>query len=120
MGFELVRGGSQCEQIRDAVEAQGRLKKPCMVHQGLQDRITARTATHDHQTWRRSETLIDEILRPTDRILDIVDTPLAAERLYVGFAVARAATMVDLQDGVAAGGKKLLLWVKAGHCLGGR
>ena len=117
MGFELVRGGGERKQIRDAVEANGRLKEAWMAHQGLQDRIASGTAPHNHQVVRRSQPLLKEILRPADRVLDIVDTPLAAQRLHVGFAVARAATMVDLQDGIAAGGKKLRLRVKAGHRL---
>src|SRR5262249_29728625 len=82
--------------------------------------ITSGTAPHNDQVVHRSQFLLNEILCPTDRILDIVDAPLTAQRLHVGFTVACAATMVDLQDGVAAGGKKLCLRVKAGHCLGGR
>src|SRR5437868_22936 len=117
MGFELVRGGGERKQIRDTVEANGRLEEAWMTYQGLQNRIASGTAPHQHQVVRRSQLLLNEILRPTDCVLDIVDAPLAAQRLHVGFAVARAATMIDLQDGVAARGKKLRLRVKAGHRL---
>src|SRR5437016_4137214 len=88
-----------------------------MTHQGLQNRIASGTAPHKHHVVRRSQLLLHEMLRPADRVLDIVDAPLAAQRLHVGFAVARAATMIDLQDGIATGGKKLRLRVKAGYCL---
>src|SRR4030095_6089573 len=112
MGLELMRGGGEGKQIRDAVEANGRLKEARMAHQSLQDRIASSTASHNHQVLRRSQLLLNEILRPTDRVLNIVDAPLAAQCLHVGFAVARAATMFALQDAVAAGGKKLRLRVK--------
>src|SRR5262249_31141061 len=78
VGLELVRGGRQGEQIGDAVEADRRLKNPRMVRQGLQDRIAPGTATHNDQMLCGSETLRHEILRPTDRILDVIDAPLAA------------------------------------------
>src|SRR5262245_56823374 len=112
-----MRGDGERKQIRDAVEANGRLKEAWMAHQSLQDRIASSTASHNNQVLRGSQLLLDEILRSTDCVFDIVDAPLAAQRLHVGFAVARAATMVDLQDGIAAGGKKLRLRVKASHRL---
>src|SRR5438477_79271 len=106
--FELVRLLDDKLEVADPVVARAGVVEVAPGER-QQSGETAGRAARDRDPARVGETLVDQMARSVDAIVDVDDAPVPVESLPVGAAVASRAAVVDVDQRQAAAGPVLVL-----------
>src|SRR5689334_17899237 len=97
---------SQAGQVADTKMA-GTGAEGITKSEGTEGGVAASTAAANGQALAVSQATLDKVLSAVDAVINIYNTPLIFEALAIGSAIARAATIIYIQDSEAPAGPEL-------------